>query len=95
MERLTFEWGETKARNNRKKHGVGFDEAKTVFDDPHARVMDDPDHSADEERAILIGYSSRNRLLFVSFAARGNAIRLISARKADPSEREFYEQTYD
>ncbi|MBI4788505.1 MAG: BrnT family toxin [Chloroflexi bacterium] len=88
---LRFEWDPEKARRNRQSHDVAFEEAQTVFDDPHARVMDDPDHSLDEERAIIIGYSARNRLLFVSFAARGDVIRIISARRADRLERKLYE----
>ncbi len=89
---IEFEWDEQKARLNLKKHRVSFDEAGTVFDDPQARVIDDPNHSSDEERAIIIGHSSKNRLLFVSYAARGDRIRIISARPASREERKGYEE---
>ena len=93
---IEFEWDDEKGSINRKRHsGVSFEEAETIFDDPYARIMDDPDHSGVEERAIIIGYSSKDRLLFVSFAARGEVIRIISARKADLSEREIYEEKHD
>ena len=93
---IEFEWDDEKAGINRKRHsGVSFEEAETVFDDPYARIMDDPDHFWDEERAIIIGYSSKDRFLFVSFAARGEVIRIISARKADQSECEIYEEKHD
>lgn len=94
---IEFEWDEDKATQNLKKHGVSFDEAETVFNDPYARVIDDPDHSDDEERAIIIGHATRdrNQMLFVSFAARGNRIRLISARPATRKERKTYEEKYD
>ena len=58
MNALHFEWDEAKAQANRKKHGVSFDEAKSVFLDDRARLMPDPDHSEDEERFVLLGYSS-------------------------------------
>ena len=73
------------------KHGVRFDEAVPVFRDPLARLFDDPDHSDTEQRAILVGHSA-NRLLVVSFTERRGRIRLISARRATPREREDYEQ---
>jgi len=92
---IDFEWDEGKATQNLRKHGVSFDEAETVFNDPYARVIDDPDHSDDEERSIIIGHSDRNRLLFVSFAARGHRIRLISARPATRKERQTYEEEYN
>lgn len=90
-----FEWDDEKARLNLRKHRVSFDEAETVFDDPYARVIDDPDHSAEEERAIIIGRSSRNRLLFVSYAARKERIRIISGRVASRKEHRTYEEEYD
>jgi uncharacterized DUF497 family protein len=92
---LEFEWDDEKAASNLKKHGVSFEEAETVFDDPYARVIDDPDHSDDESRAILIGYAANNQMLFVSYAARGERIRFISARRATREERKTYEQTYN
>jgi uncharacterized protein len=91
---VEFEWDSDKAKRNLKKHGVDFEEAETVFDDPYARIIDDPDHSVEENREIIIGQSDRNRLLYVSFTARGNVIRIISARKADQSEHKAYEEKY-
>ena len=64
---LEFEWDARKAKANLNKHGVAFDEAMTVFADPLARIFDDPDHSADEPREIIIGHSVRPRLLLVGF----------------------------
>ncbi len=92
---IEFEWDSQKAKHNFKKHGVSFEEAETVFDDPYARVIDDPDHSPEEDREIIIGRSHKNRLLFVSFATRADVIRIISVRKADKSEHEAYEEKYD
>jgi uncharacterized DUF497 family protein len=89
---LRFEWDDDKARLNRENHGVGFDEAQTVFIDPLARIFDDELHSKDEEREIIIGYSSRDRLLLVCFTERGDIIRMISARKATKKERNDYEE---
>lgn len=89
---VRFEWHLTKAARNLRKHGVGFDEATTVFNDPLARVLDDEDHSADEERQIIVGHSLWKRLLVVSFTERANeAIRIISARAATRKERRRYE----
>ena len=89
---LTFEWDEQKATANLKKHGVSFDEARTVFFDERARLIDDPDHSQHEERFILLGLSSRLRVLVVyhCYRSAGNVIRIISARKATKHEAEFY-----
>ena len=89
---LEFEWDEKKADGNRRKHGVSFEEAATVFGDPLAAIFDDQEHSADEEREIIVGHSERGRLLLVSFTVRGEAIRLISARKATKQERRDYEE---
>ena len=90
---LEFEWNAAKAAGNRKKHGVSFAEASTVFGDPLARLVDDPRHSAAEERLVLIGHSRRGRLLAVMFTERGQAIRLVSARRATSSERIEYEES--
>ena len=90
-----FEWDPAKAAQNLRRHGVDFDEAETVFLDPYAFITDDPDHSIDEQREIILGYSEQNRLRLVSYTARGNRIRIISARKPDRSERELYEKTND
>jgi uncharacterized DUF497 family protein len=90
---LEFEWDPSKADQNVKNHGVGFDEALTVFADPAARILDDPDHSTDEVREIIIGHSQRQRLLLVSFTERAPRIRIISARRATKRERQNYEQS--
>lgn len=92
MSTLRFEWDSSKAAENEQKHGVSFEEARTVFFDEHARLMDDPDHLEDEERFILLGLSSALRLLVVCHCyrdARG-VIRIISARKATVRESKFY-----
>jgi uncharacterized protein len=90
---LEFEWDPGKVEENIKKHGVGFDEALTVFADASARIFDDPDHSNDETREIIIGYSKRQRLLLVSFTERAPKVRIISARRATKRERQDYEQS--
>ncbi|HZY40690.1 MAG TPA: BrnT family toxin [Anaerolineae bacterium] len=87
-----FEWDARKAATNERKHSVGFDEARTVFYDPLARIFDDVDHSSAEHREIIIGRSALNRLLIVSFIERQKAIRLISARIATRFERQDYEE---
>ena len=93
---MRFEWDEKKADGNLRKHGVSFNEALTVFDDPYARILDDPDHSISEERFIIMGLSLKARLLIVCHCQRGNgeAIRIISARKATKTERESYWRFY-
>ena len=92
MNGLRFEWDDRKAAANLKKHGVSFDEAKSVFVDEHARLIDDPDHSEDEDRFVLLGLSSALRLLLVCHCYRsaGNVIRIISARKAIARESKSY-----
>lgn len=94
MNTLHFEWDEAKAKANLKKHGVTFDEAKTVFFDDRARLIPDPDHSEDEERFVLLGLSSGLKLLVVCHCYRveGRVIRLISARKATQREATIYER---
>jgi hypothetical protein len=77
---------------NAEKHGVTFDEAATAFRDPLARIFDDPVHSSGEHRELLVGHSRRARLIVVSFAERGDRIRIISARNATKRERRDYEQ---
>jgi uncharacterized protein len=89
---MEFEWDESKATANLKKHGVSFEEAKTVFDNVLAVIFDDEVHSVDERREIIIGHSQNNRLLLISFTERSKAIRIISARLATRREREDYEQ---
>lgn len=92
MSYFTFEWDRTKDASNQKKHGISFDEAKTVFTDQFARLIADPDHSEDEDRFILLGTSIHSRLLVVCHCIRmDESIRIISARKADKQEREIYE----
>lgn len=88
---MQFEWDREKARGNLRKHGVSFDEAVTVFYDPLSAAFDDPDHTVAERRSITVGYSSRGRLLVVSHTERGNAVRIISARRATARERKRHE----
>ncbi len=89
---LGFEWDDDKAAVNERKHGVTFAEAATVFDDPLAAVFVDPEHSDDEDREIIVGYSQRDRLLVVSYTSRPPNFRIISARRASPKERHKHEQ---
>ncbi|MEH2044377.1 BrnT family toxin [Nostoc sp.] len=89
---MEFEWDESKATANLTKHGVSFEEAKTVFNNMLAVIFDDEAHSVGEKREIIIGHSRNNRLLLISFTERSNAIRIISARLVTPREREDYEQ---
>ncbi len=90
---LTFEWDGSKAASNLDKHGVTFDEASTVFDDPLAAIFDDEDHSSEEQREIMIGHSILNRLLIVCFTERpDHIVRIFSARPATGSERKNYEE---
>jgi uncharacterized DUF497 family protein len=91
---LRFEWDERKNRSNKLKHGVSLEEAQTVFFDEHALLIDDPDHSEGEARFVLLGLSSKLHALVVCHCYRkgGDVIRIISARKADRSERALYSQ---
>lgn len=89
---MKFEWDQSKAASNLKKHGVSFEEAKTVFDNPLAVIFDDEAHSVDEQREIIIGHSRQNRLLLIAFTERFGNVRIISARLATRNEREDYEQ---
>ncbi len=89
---LQFEWDDTKAAANLKKHVVGFDEALTVFADPLARIFDDPDHSDEEPREIIIGFSAKPRLLVVGFTERSGSVRLIHVRRATKAERKRHEE---
>ena len=88
---MDFVWDEAKAKANLSKHGVTFEEAGQVFDDPLSGTLGDPDHSDDEERFILLGMTDANRLLVVSFTERDETIRIISARNATRKERKRYE----
>jgi hypothetical protein len=92
MSTLRFEWDKRKASVNERKHGVSFQEARSVFFDERARLIDDPEHSEAEERFILMGLSSSLRLLLVCHCYRNkaNVIRIISARKATARESKSY-----
>ena len=91
---LRFDWDERKNRSNRAKHGVWFEEAQSVFDDPHGRLFHDPEHSEGEDRFILLGMSATARTLVVAHCYResDSLVRIISARKATKRERLFYEE---
>ena len=90
---LRFDWDDSKNAQNKRKHGISFEEAQTVFFDEQALLIADPDHSEHEERFILLGLSSALRTLVVCHCYRkaGELIRLISARRADRQERLLYE----
>lgn len=92
MGNIEFAWDLRKARSNKAKHGVSFEEAQTVFLDENARLLDDPDHSEEEDRFVLLGFSFQARCLIVSHCYResDSVIRLISARRAVPREEEMY-----
>jgi hypothetical protein len=92
MEEIDFSWDARKNRENRRKHGISFEEACTAFADENARLKHDPDHSQDERRFILLGFSAKLRPLVVSHAYRqdGKQIRIVSARKATRNERMQY-----
>jgi uncharacterized DUF497 family protein len=90
--KLTFEWDESKAKTNMWKHNVGFDEAKTIFNDPFLLTFPDMDNSDDEERYISIGLSDRDRILVLIHTDRQGRIRIISCRKATTRERRYYEE---
>jgi uncharacterized protein len=88
---LIFVWDHKKAKTNLEKHGVSFEEASTAFKDTLSLTVDDPLHSSDEKRLVLIGMSYNNRILVVVHTERGDNIRIISARKATKKERKYYE----
>ena len=87
-----FEWVPEKAEENRRKHGVSFEEASSAFTDPLAIVLEDIVHSQHEGRYLLLGRSGAGRVLVVAHSERGRAIRLISARPAAPREKRGYEE---
>ena len=89
---VRFEWDPRKAEANLRKHGVSFDEASTVFGDPLAATVPDPDHSVDEARSITIGQSASQLLVVVVHADRGEIIRIISARRPTLGEKKKYAQ---
>jgi uncharacterized DUF497 family protein len=88
---MDFEWSESKAASNEKKHGVSFIQAMTVFGDPLALTAYDPDHSETEHRFITVGHSVEGDLLLVCHADRDDVVRIISARKVTRRERKDYE----
>lgn len=92
MIELRFEWNEAKNKANFQKHGVYFEEAKSVFLDEHALFIADPDHSETEDRFVLLGLSAKLRLLLVChcFEAEDGLIRIISCRKASRKETQLY-----
>jgi uncharacterized protein len=92
MADVRFEWDPRKSRANKAKHGVSFAEARTAFLDEHARVIPDPQHSDEEDRFVLLGLSVQLRVLVVCHCYRetDQVIRIISARRADPTERRQY-----
>ena len=94
MEMLSFEWDPQKDLINRKKHGVSFEEASTVFEDVNALVISDPEHSEDEERFVILGFSLQANLLVVChcYRASESVIRIISARKATKNESRQYQE---
>ena len=93
MNSIKFEWEASKAASNVQKHGITFEEARTVFFDERARLINDPDHSESEERFILLGFSSSLRVIVVChcYRSEGNVIRIISARKATTTEKKAYD----
>jgi len=87
---VEFAWDPRKDKRNLAKHGVSFDEAKTVFDDELFLVFSDPDHSTEESRFIIMGRSKRGRLLVAAYTERSDTIRIINARKATRREHNTY-----
>lgn len=90
--RLEFEWDPLKAAGNLAKHGIPFEEARSVFTDPLGIITSDPRHSIDELREALVGLSERGRLVVVMFTERDDIVRIISARPATRRERINYEE---
>jgi len=88
---MEFEWDARKGRINLEKHSVSFDEATTVFGDPLAGTIPDPEHSEGEERFVTVGHSVKNRLIVVCHTEEGDTVRIISAREATSHERTKYE----
>ena len=96
MAELRFEWDPRKDVTNQRKHGVSFEEAQTVFSDDRALLIPDPEHSDEEDRFVLLGLSAVARMLVFCHCYRtdDDVIRIISARRADRSEREAYESRW-
>jgi uncharacterized protein len=91
-DRLEVVWDEAKHARNQREHGVSFWEAATTFRDPLSVVIEDLEHSFDEQRFLIMGESSVGHLLVVSYAEQSDTIRIISARRATPRERSNYEE---
>lgn len=89
---MEFQWDQQKAKSKLSKHGISFEEAQTVFDDPLYVDFYDPDHSEDEDRYIIVGESLNSRVLLVSYTERGDKIRLISARQVTKQELLAYQE---
>ncbi|HEV7377868.1 MAG TPA: BrnT family toxin [Pyrinomonadaceae bacterium] len=89
---MQFAWDEKKAAINLSKHGISFEEAATVFGDPLSDTFDDPDHSLEERRFVIIGTSEKGRMLVVAHTDEDKVIRIISAREPTSGERKFYEE---
>lgn len=94
MENIKFEWDENKNKINQKKHGLSFETAKEVFFDQAAILFDDPDHSDEEERFLIIGMTKASKICIVSHCYRDSdsIIRLISAREATKTEKKIYKK---
>jgi len=90
---LKFEWDANKARTNRAKHGISFEEYSSIFGDPLSLTIPDPAHSQVEDRFVTISLSHRGKLLVVVHTERGDNIRIISARSASRRERQTYEKS--
>lgn len=89
---MLVEWDDEKAAANKEKHGVSFEEAASVLEDPLSLTFRDPDHSVEEERFLTFGHDVSGRILMVAHTDRGEAVRLISARRATGAEHRFYEE---
>ncbi len=89
---MQFEWDQKKAKSNLSKHGVSFEEAKTVFNDPLYVDFYDPDHSEEEDRYIIVEESSQGKILLVSYTERKDKIRIVSSRQVTKNERQAYEE---
>ena len=88
---MEFEWDPAKDEANQQKHGISFSDASEVFGDPVARTVADPRHSIGESRYVTLGFTFAGRLLVVAHTARGERVRIITARDATPRERKSYE----
>ena len=90
---MIVEWDDEKASANKRKHGVTFEQAVAVLEDPLSVTFHDPDHSLDEARFLTFGHDSAGRILMVAHTDRGDAVRLITARRATRTERKVYEES--